>query len=1194
MIKSRFTKAEAISYFKSGKFNAIINDLDYIEAHKKIGIDRTVFPVDIIKIVDLTDDHCIRFFTRKKWIGSLVVKGYGHTIVNNENLTDWIPKLINSGVKEIQLIIPVFDVTGQFLNEIMDNMLYPFPPLQRRIQLMEYNYYDEYDDSNLQPIPMLIGVDKPFNKEVIVSESRKEIFTRYGFNIISSYKFRKYLLRISDVLMNDGSIEFMMYVMVKLGIANGSNISMTPTIRIRNGRFDNSYLIDVRDKIGFKYRNKTVELTKELIKKHKLNKEVRRYKSITFNKAGHIVETKYSKREENDLVTVVNPKPYTIKLIREGKTKEEELIEKYGLKKVIVDKVADSVRKFKDWIMDWIYDYVVKQDSFGSEEFDVIGMDVFFTKLAGGCYGKYSFGKLKKKVIPVKESGKFKCFHDCMAKLGYEVLSGDYPVNLECAIVFVKECQEELWEFNGKNFELLSGIEYEETKNVIVYWNEHYYLMDKSAVYYERCSECFGFYKNIRRHKCNVPKSGILKYSKIDKIEKDTRKIFVADIETYTINGVHHEYGFGWCEVIRNGKKCSLGDVYIEKYKGCLVRGIEKIFERLGNDKEGLLYFYNGARFDTVILMKRMLQTNGYDFVKILNSNNSFITYTLVRESDGKILVMRDLMKFTLCSLKAACKSFNVKHKKIDGFDHNRINSIDDAKEIEAEWVKYLEYDVKGTAEVLCKFMEKIGGFTNYISIGHMAESIFRLNYLNCEVKLPSKDEYNRMRGALYGGRTVCIVRRNKGERLFLLDVVSLYPAAMYYYSYPVCKKIEFSDDNDVIEKELKRIDDMSKKIKNWVKNSNYIGDIDFDWFAVVKCDVECNKKLKIAVLPRRLDNGEIEWDLEDKIGCTYTNIELAIAVSMGYKIKKVYEVGIFKGTKCSKVFRKYIEKYFEEKRKIDKKKDPVGYTIAKLMLNSLYGKMIQKPNSEKTAIVNDLEEYFKVLKGRSVNREAEIGWYDDDMDERMIISFDDKLKVRKPYYWGLLVLSYSRLIMHWYFSKCGAYNEFTCYYTDTDSLLVNEKGMERLVEYINKDELGSLSMDIEGEIIDYVGVNRKLYAMKYIDADGEEKWKFKMRGVNLNKWQENLIKMKKIVDEEEKMRLNKKLMKKLMKKYIKLLNGEEIEFDNELIRRTIFGIGGYKSLEVYNTKGEKVISCGDIGRIVSGRYTYPVGYNDE
>ena len=151
-----------------------------------------------------------------------------------------------------------------------------------------------------------------------------------------------------------------------------------------------------------------------------------------------------------------------------------------------------------------------------------------------------------------------------------------------------------------------------------------------------------------------------------------------------------------------------------------------------------------------------------------------------------------------------------------------------------------------------------------------------------------------------------------------------------------------------------------------------------------------------------------------------------------------------------------YIEKYFEEKEILIRRRIR-GYTIAKLMLN-LYGKMIQKPISERTVIVNDLEEYFKVLKC-----EYSRNWLRHDMDERMIISFDDKLKVRKPYYWGLLILSYSRLIMHWYFSKCGAYDEFTCYYTDTDSLLVNEEGMERLVKYINKDELGSLSMDIEG-----------------------------------------------------------------------------------------------------------------------------------
>jgi len=48
----------------------------------------------------------------------------------------------------------------------------------------------------------------------------------------------------------------------------------------------------------------------------------------------------------------------------------------------------------------------------------------------------------------------------------------------------------------------------------------------------------------------------------------------------------------------------------------------------------------------------------------------------------------------------------------------------------------------------------------------------------------------------------------------------------------------------------------MGKKVKNWVKNSNYIGDIDFDWFAIVKCDVECNKKIENGCVRKEIARG--------------------------------------------------------------------------------------------------------------------------------------------------------------------------------------------------------------------------------------------------------------------------------------------------------------------------------------------------
>jgi len=119
----------------------------------------------------------------------------------------------------------------------------------------------------------------------------------------------------------------------------------------------------------------------------------------------------------------------------------------------------------------------------------------------------------------------------------------------------------------------------------------------------------------------------------------------------------------------------------------------------------------------------------------------------------------------------------------------------------------------------------------------------------------------------------------------------------------------------------------------------------------------------------------------------TWTTEEVNVAIKKGYKVEEIYEVWNFK---CSTdIFKTYISKFMkiklesseyscysskeeyvadiEEKQgfKLDLNKiayNPVKRTIAKLCMNSLYGKFGQRNNMTKKEFVVDPERLYDII----------------------------------------------------------------------------------------------------------------------------------------------------------------------------------------------------------------------------------------
>ena len=215
------------------------------------------------------------------------------------------------------------------------------------------------------------------------------------------------------------------------------------------------------------------------------------------------------------------------------------------------------------------------------------------------------------------------------------------------------------------------------------------------------------------------------------------------------------------------------------------------------------------------------------------------------------------------------------------------------------------------------------------------------------EIEQKARDQSINVRDALFGGRTEAFksyYKCNENEKIYHFDVVSLYPTVNALDDYAIGFK--------------KYVDITVEDIKSG------------EFFGVAKVDITPPKDLYAPVLPDH-SNGKLLFHLNPLIAKTFASVELKKALEKGYTITKIYSALEYK--KYNGLMRKYVEKFIklkvensgkmtqEECDKVnqahkdlgfefeikpeDTRKNPGLRAIAKLCLNSLWGKFGQRAN---------------------------------------------------------------------------------------------------------------------------------------------------------------------------------------------------------------------------------------------------------
>ena len=369
-------------------------------------------------------------------------------------------------------------------------------------------------------------------------------------------------------------------------------------------------------------------------------------------------------------------------------------------------------------------------------------------------------------------------------------------------------------------------------------------------------------------------------------------------------------------------------------------------------------------------------------------------------------------------------------------------------------------------------------------------------------------------RDAFYGGRTNAtklLYKFKEGECGKYVDFCSLYPTVQFYKKYPIGHPIKI------------------------IKPVKY----DTQWYGFIKCKISPPRELYHPVLPQKINCGKSEKlmfplcvscaktkqqkkchhsENERSFIGTWTTDEVNKAIEKGYIITQIHEVWHFKKS-SDDLFKGYIKKFMKLKLESTKynfknaKEEMIFRTkvkknldieldelhensglraIAKMCLNSLWGKFGQRNNMNQCKYVTDINEFYQVVLDDTIGN-LNMNFINEEMVQ-MSYTYKDQF-VDNSYntniYVACFTTSSARIMLY---EKLDYLNEQVLYF-DTDSIIYIDSPNGNEIK--TGDMLGDLTDELDGESINntFVSGGPKNYSFTY----GDNKQKCVIKGFTLN-----------------------------------------------------------------------------------------------
>ena len=402
----------------------------------------------------------------------------------------------------------------------------------------------------------------------------------------------------------------------------------------------------------------------------------------------------------------------------------------------------------------------------------------------------------------------------------------------------------------------------------------------------------------------------------------------------------------------------------------------------------------------------------GWEIKRFFLDGNKF---TVWWKKGSRSLIILDSMQLLPSSLSALGDMLGLPKGKMPAFNLS-----------DEEWFPYCKRDV----EVLALAMDRYREFVDVNKLGGMAKTTaaqafraFRYRYMTEAIEIhDDPDALKLERSGYYGGRTECFFIGNlRGQEYYILDVSSMYPSLMQSNLYPV-QLIAYAEKTPLCR--LRQLQD----------RYYIVADVDIVT-DVPAYPMRYNKHLAFPV-------GRFRSILQGP--------ELAYAFA-NRAVKRCYRSAVYYK---ADIFSAYVNDLYAMRRQYQEDgNEPFTY-LTKRLLNSLYGKFGQRSFIYEEIGDCDIEECWQ--------RELVVNGEVDTVTE---FAFGGKVYIRRrgeeaqesfPAISGA-VTAYGRMLLWELIEQAGHAN---VYYVDTDSLLVNGDGLERLKPRIEQGVLGALHLE--------------------------------------------------------------------------------------------------------------------------------------
>ena len=344
---------------------------------------------------------------------------------------------------------------------------------------------------------------------------------------------------------------------------------------------------------------------------------------------------------------------------------------------------------------------------------------------------------------------------------------------------------------------------------------------------------------------------------------------------------------------------------------------------------ESSSFYFHNLKFDGEFIIHYLL-THGFvhvnekklgvnQFSTIISDLNVFYCIK-VKFKEEVIISFFDSLKLLNFSVEEVAKAFNLSIKKLE-IDYKAKR--EKGHKITDEEKEYLKHDVMIMSLALEKMFE--------MKITRLTIASNAMNFFKDTISKKRFEEWFKpplydkdLRQAYKGGFTYLneIYRGKEVKEGIVLDVNSLYPSVMYYSPMPYGEVIYF--DGKYVPDKLYNL---------YIQNITCQFRIKKDMIPTIQI------KNNLSFVPTEYlssSNGE-------SINLTLTNVDLKLFLEH-YDIYDVSYNWGWKYKSSTKIFKTYIDYWNELKVKATKEGNKPLRTIAKLMLNSLYGKFAASP----------------------------------------------------------------------------------------------------------------------------------------------------------------------------------------------------------------------------------------------------------